>query len=1243
MKSRNAKTKFNTYDNFGRAINLDGLGMPYSPISESCNSLQVDVPDSMGFETHEALKKVNKNVGGSTVQFVADRLNYGSTSELCSALAAEQIDAAALAIYNIEAYGEGIIIGDQTGIGKGRQAAAIIRYAVENGMKPIFITEKPNLFSDIYRDLIAIGNKHYVPFIINGKESKTNVKDEDGNVIYEAWEPNRQKEVFKSGKVPASCHFVMATYSQFNSPEKKPEKPIFLQQIAENNIIIFDEAHNASGSSQTGEFLKNVVRSSKGVLFLSATFAKRPDNMPIYAIRTAMQESNMSNEDLTDSITRGGVALQEILASQLVKEGQMLRRERTYEGIEVNYITMTEKEAEHKRISDNLTEIMRDIIWFQGEYVEGAVKTMNKLAAAKQSNVEQRKGTQKGGVDNMPYFSKVFNVINQMLFSIKAKEVADRALVRLKQGKSVVIAFASTMESFLDDMGASEGEVINTDFSLVLKKGLDAVLRITIKDEIGNSTYQTLNPLEISKECQQDYLKIYDKIKKLSSGISISPIDVIKGILQDKGYKVAEVTGRKTELQMNLKNNTGLVMSRKKLNVNDAFRMFNNNEADVLMINQSGSTGASAHAVPTKKVSPDQVKQRCMIVLQPELDINREVQKRGRVNRTGQILKPIYDYVSTAIPAEQRLMMMLQRKLKSLDANTTSNQKQSSAILSVPDFLNKIGDKIVVEFLLENQDMNKLIDDPLGLIKKTAEETGTQSEDENETKEDAAMRVSGRIAILSTQMQQKFYDEIITRYNDQVEYLKNIGEYDLEVDTLNLEAITKQKDVTIVGKGGRSEFGTNSYLEKCECNVLRKPYKKDEVEKLLKETLKGTSASDLLADIFNEYENFNANVLKRDLDKLEKDFKKRIDELSNRKDVKAIKGHGEQMQYVAALTKELTEAYNEEVVMERKINANKYEDLSSLINYFFAGRGVYFPEMGSEGHLIKVPAVCLGIIIDKKRQNPYAPSAVKFRFAITNSKKYLVISASGDQGHKLRSIIASSIDLTDKEGDKILTNWKELCENANANRNIRYIVTGNILQAFSTYKGTLVSYTTSKGETKKGILMPEAWRPAQGVKENFVNVPIKQALNQILKMASGNEMKMSNPAISLVKNYNNTYTLYVPGSRSKFGSIFLDSDLLKYATGNNFNSASGMMKGIFNNNDITEVVNILSDKHQLSVSVHINTIDQKSLEQDSSYAPEEIKLLPRKKIPVVTPGGNLQMFEFEAEAIALELELLNLN
>src|SRR5437867_13194821 len=131
-----------------------------------------------------------------------------------------------MAIYNIEARNQGMIIGDQTGIGKGRVAAAMIRYGVIQGVKPMFLTEKANLFSDIYRDLSAIGSGHLKPFIVNSRESKTDIKDEDGTVIYQAPAPEEQRSIIESREVPAKYDFVVATYSQFNSADKKPQKPM---------------------------------------------------------------------------------------------------------------------------------------------------------------------------------------------------------------------------------------------------------------------------------------------------------------------------------------------------------------------------------------------------------------------------------------------------------------------------------------------------------------------------------------------------------------------------------------------------------------------------------------------------------------------------------------------------------------------------------------------------------------------------------------------------------------------------------------------------------------------------------------------------------------------------------------------------------------------------------------------------------------------------------------------------------
>lgn len=392
-----------------RSLFDEELGAPYMPASESCVVLNTQVPDSMAFETQTAIARIKEEVGGDIDKFVRHRLQYPTKTALCKALSAEQIDAVAMAIYNIEARGQGMIIGDQTGIGKGRIAASMIRYAVCQGMKPVFLTEKANLFSDIYRDLAAIGSAHLKPFIVNARESKTDIKDEEGNVIYTAPSLNEQQSAYSAKRLPVGYDFMVATYSQFNSPEKKPEKPLFLQAIAEDNLFIMDEAHNSSGSSNTGEFLQHVVAKTKGVVFLSATFAKRPDNMPIYAMKTAIADCNMTRTELVESITRGGVALQEVLSAQLVAEGQMLRRERSFEGVEVNYITLDDKAEEHRAISDNITEILRDIIAFQTKYINELVDELDDIAVAEGKEVGIREGTTQAGVDNLPYFSKVFH------------------------------------------------------------------------------------------------------------------------------------------------------------------------------------------------------------------------------------------------------------------------------------------------------------------------------------------------------------------------------------------------------------------------------------------------------------------------------------------------------------------------------------------------------------------------------------------------------------------------------------------------------------------------------------------------------------------------------------------------------------------------------------------------------------------------------------------------------------------
>ena len=258
---------------------ISGLGIAYTPAASAVQVLNTVVPDSMGEEMHNALANLKKSVNDVS-GFVAERLQF-SRAELADRLAAEQVDAVALAIYNIEARNQGFIIGDQTGVGKGRVAAAMIRYAIVQKHTPVFITEKPNLFTDFYRDLNDIGCSDYRPFIVNAKESKSIIKDQQGATLYEPDDAKTQQniinDVLSGKKLPPQYDFVMATYSQFSDKEISIKKQ-FLLKIAEGNVFVLDEAHNAGGSvgkvingrqqggSNTAAFFLDIVKKAEDEL-----------------------------------------------------------------------------------------------------------------------------------------------------------------------------------------------------------------------------------------------------------------------------------------------------------------------------------------------------------------------------------------------------------------------------------------------------------------------------------------------------------------------------------------------------------------------------------------------------------------------------------------------------------------------------------------------------------------------------------------------------------------------------------------------------------------------------------------------------------------------------------------------------------------------------------------------------------------------------------------------------------------
>lgn len=1176
----------------------------YKPLSQG-KSLELQSPSGMRQEVLDAQTSLENDVGDID-EYVRKKLGYKSNDEMFKALGAEQIDGVALAIRNIER-GTGIIIGDQTGVGKGRQAAAIVRYGVKRGLKPIFLTEKPNLFSDLYRDLAAIGSADFVPFIVNSKGEKFNgISNEQGTLLHKApsMGDKEHKAMLAEARVPDDADFILATYSQFSSP-KYVDKIRFLQNMAQGNVVILDESHNASGEGNTSTLFQELLPTTQGVVYLSGTFAKRADNMPVYALKTSMREANLTIDQLVAAVEAGGAPLQEIISSQLAESGEMIRRERTFDGIEVKFDMSggDSKEVKEKQLkqANQVTEIMNDIIKFQRDEVVPVIKAKDASAKLEGKQMGLTKGTNMAGVDNTPYFSKVFNVINQLLYALKARDTADFAIAEIKAGRKPFVAIRSTMESMLKDLvergDVKIGDALDPDFRFVLKKGLEGVMKMTVTDPYGEKEHIKILPEELFGSGEKEFKRIMAKIGSLKTGLTISPIDEFVQAMEEAGYKVGEVTGR--QMKVIFKGDKAILENNKKQPVNELYRKYNNGDIDVLIVNSSGSTGASAHSDKNFK---DQ-RQRSMIVLEPELNVSTLVQLLGRVNRTNQVNKPVYTFKSSHIPAEQRLMMMTMRKLKSLSANTTSNQKQSSSIINVPEIFNKYGDQVVIEYLQENPELIEALGNPLD-----SNEDGTDAKLVG-SPGGAASKVTGRVAILPTDKQASFYSDISDSYEKQLQFLNDAGMNDLEISSLPLRAKTTTKKTKIVGTGGKTKFGDDTYMEEVEADVLKKPMTKSEIDKAI---------TDLTGDKPELGEEYRT--------RLEKYSEKVLGDLRATVEAKINKQYEAQMQSDEPPTESVDNLIEQSYRPKAEREESKIRYVDSLLKFFTPGRAVRVPtefgENGGRGSFSASPAIFLGFDVNEKSDKPFLPSKIVLKFALNDSRRFLSIPAS--KMDVVNTIRQQSYDMDSDLSQRIRTDWDKL-KKPKA-RGKRYIITGNVLQGLGDVElrgnGQIVKYTTEDGHVETGILMKEQYDPGKEGVNKSVTVPASKAYKSISTAEVGKSFKSNDTIWTITRKSGNKFMLRLPRSKATGGKYYLDGQINDLVDNGRWDSVGTEMEAFTDATRLEQLLHLLTSKFRTAFTIESKNIDELVAEASKRSAEtfEEFKGTMSSFLPIKVSG-----------------------
>lgn len=1210
---------------------LSSEKVAYTPRSENPFTLKAVMPADQQESVNKNLEKL-----GDADQFLVDELGYNDKADLYAHLAAEQVDSVALALQQAKK-GNAFIIGDMTGIGKGRQAASLIRYAKKQGQVPVYFTKTAGLLSDVYRDLVDIGSKELRPFVF-GSAKEAAITDSDGNVVFALPSKSEVKRVLdyieKNGELPKEYDYVLTTYSQvsngvyeFDENGDRKERKLAkgkkfgaaaingqarrdaIEKLMKNGYLILDESHTAGGDSGQGNYFQHIIQKAKNVTFFSATFAKRPDNMPIYALRTAMNQGGMKASDLIDAVKRGGATLQEIMSQALTQCGQMIRRERDMTGVTIDWKAIDDPEvvAEQREQYDSIIGLFNDIINFQRTYVSAYVDRRNEELAEVQSSMGIKRGTEALGIKNQPFASKAFNTVQQVLLSLKAKSAAERAIDYLKQGMKPVIALNNTNESQTGNLALGE-EMDAPDLGTSLKKGLEGTLRYTSKNAKDESESGYINLSDLGADAVEAYHALEEKIRKTSTGLSLSPIDVIKNELTKAGYKVGELTGRQTEFAYN-ENGTVTKVKRADTDKKKLAREFNDGQIDALILNKSAATGISLHA--SSKYA-DQRK-RVMIVAQQQLDVNDEVQMRGRIDRTGQVARGAYEYVVSLIPAEQRLLMMFKAKLKSLDANTTSSQKSKFNEMEVADITNKYGDKVVKEYMAEHLDLYARMADPFGWEKSYGADLSAVDPQKLVSSSDGmsseaggdASKLLGRMALLKVKEQEKMLQEIGDLYAAEIQRLNEMGENDLEITELPLKAKTINKGVWKEGSepGGDNAFADNTYVEKVNMAVLKKPMKAEEVKKAQDGLTGGKSWDEYrkdkltaakeyfdkkIAEATQKYEERAVKAATKAKEKYIKEAKKGQKETGmSDEQIEKMAGY----QYESIYSDEKTKL--DEVVKNLKA---KYGVFERALETFNTEDAFVLPtDMNNPAELSGF-GNSYGRLIDIKITDNFSLNASTISFATLDGRRKITFPINGKAGLGIDKVdVIGIIDRLTRQassqGDKKLrvlsmdaSNWDKLT--SNESRKDGYIITGNLLQGLIDTKeqglgGQLVKYTTDTGEVKTGILMPEKFepnglaneKPINSVADKFELPSNKGGITEVTSSDGDVKIEQGFDYMKMARNY----TIRVPKSNKKGGKYFLDKELLKMVDGGNFETRGNTMLAEVKEEKLKDVLDILSE------------------------------------------------------------------
>lgn len=467
---------------------------PYAPLSKIGEPFTM-IPRALEGASSKALQRVARDAieFGGVDAVVANAIGC-SVADLGTMLTPEQVDAVAMQ-RNAAERGRGFLEADQTGVGKGRTMAAMmkahLRAKPEN--RCLYLTESAAInVPDVLRDIKAVdGLKDLkVLLLTSGSEFiDVTLDPETGDEIHREMlspKPKVRRAIYESGVWPAGYDLIITTYSQFNVKEDAPQA-VFLRNIMdENTSMIMDEAHNAlNPKSNTGRNIRAAHNNMlpEHILFATGTPARNPNGMDLYRPLLPQRESaNVTG--ILNNISSGGEVAQEAFATMIAEDGVMIRRDHDLSATDYQVNLPDDgKILEYQDTMNKFSPIVENMIDVSsqiGEIVGRAQDVQyRQMVNAGMDERQARSSTNALSQYSLSIGGPLANLARIVINAIKVDQVVAAAVAEMNNGRKPLITFHSTNSALLTEVSRDE------DGKRLTEEEIAELPEMTLRDQIS--------------------------------------------------------------------------------------------------------------------------------------------------------------------------------------------------------------------------------------------------------------------------------------------------------------------------------------------------------------------------------------------------------------------------------------------------------------------------------------------------------------------------------------------------------------------------------------------------------------------------------------------------------------------------------------------------------------------------------------------------------------------------------------